>query len=321
MLHIAELSESDAITTYPISTMIWSGSTKFCDSVVLADSPEYGRMLFLDGELQSATADERIYHETLVHPALCATAGISNKRVLVIGGGEGATVREVLRWSSSSVSEVVWVDIDTELVELCKEHLAWAPHVYDNPRVKFLGRDIKDLITETKGGLETALIAKFDVIILDLPDPDGDTGYLYSTAFWKDMKGLLRSSESRLVTHVGPVRPFGNLGEGLQRVWNGANIAGIDAWKYGFYQIIIPSFQGSWGFWLTGPGPFTTRRESICLPASLHVVDVEQMIQWALPPKVWRKALELIPTTVAFGVCTVFMPHVCACTVEYSDSE
>ena len=307
MLHIVEVSESDAQTTYPVSRTLWSGSTKFCESVVIAESPEYGRLLFLDGELQSASADERIYHETLVHPALCATAAIPDKRVLVVGGGEGATVREVLRWSS--VAEVVWVDIDTELVELCKEYLDWAPHVYTNPRVKFLGHDIQSLIP----GLGT-----FDVIILDLPDPDGDTGYLYSPAFWKDIKGLLRSSESRLVTHVGPVRPFGNIGAGLQRVWKEST---IEAWKYGFYQITIPSFQGSWGFWLTGSSPFTTRRESICLPASLHVIDVEQMLQWALPPKVWRRALDQIPMTVAFGSCNIFMPHVCACSVEYTDSD
>jgi len=316
MLHIVEQSESDAMTTYPISKTIWSGSTKFCESVVIADSPEYGRLLFLDGEIQSASADERIYHESLVHPVMVATSALNHKRVLVVGGGEGATVREVLRWSS--VDEIVWVDIDTELVELCKEYLGWAPHVYDNPRVTFLGRDIQSLIPELG---QSGKSEKFDVIILDLPDPDGHTGYLYSPAFWKDIKGLLQSSESRLVTHVGPVRPFGNLGAGLQRVWKEANIGGFDAWKYGFYQITIPSFQGSWGFWMSGCSPFTMRRESISLPASLHVVDIEQMIQWALPTKLWRRALEQIPMTVAFGACNIFMPNVCACTVEYSDSD
>jgi spermidine synthase len=319
MLHIAEISESDAMTTYPVSNVIWSGATRYCNSVVFANSPEYGRMLFLDGELQSAAADERIYHESLVHPVMVATSAIDNKRVLVVGGGEGATVREVLRWSSSSVSEVVWVDIDTELVNLCQEHMDWAPHVYTNPRTKFLGRDIQQLIAETKAGLETPLIGKFDVIILDLPDPD--EGYLYSAAFWKDIKGLLRSSESRLVTHVGPVRPFGDLGAGLQRVWKEATVGGFEVWKYGFYQITIPSFQGSWGFWMSGHAPFSMRRESINLPTSLHVVDAEQMVQWALPPKVWRRALEAIPMTVAFGASNTYLPHVCTCSVEYTDSD
>ncbi len=306
MLHIAEVSESDAMTTYPVSRTLWSGSTKFCDSVVIAESPEYGRLLFLDGELQSASADERIYHESLVHPVMAATADIRDRRVLVIGGGEGATVREVLR---CPVAEVIWVDIDAELVSLCREHLGWAPHVYTNPKVKYLGQDIQELIPS---------LGKFDVIICDLPDPD--QGYLYSAAFWKDIKGLFRSSESRLVTHVGPVRPFGDIGAGLQRVWKEANIGGIDPWKYGFYQITIPSFQGSWGFWMSGSAPFSTRRESISLPGSLHVVDVEQMIHWAQPPKVWRRALESIPTTVAFGVCTIFRDHICDCTIQYSDS-
>lgn len=309
MLHIAELSESDALTTYPIHNTIWSGSTKWCNSVVIAESREYGRLLFLDGELQSASTDERIYHESLVHPVMVATDSIINRRVLVVGGGEGATVREVLRWSS--VSEIVWVDIDTELVALCREHLRWAPHVYDNPRVKFLGHDIQGLI---------AGLGKFDVIILDLPDPDGNTGYLYSSAFWKDIKGLFRTPESRIVTHVGPVKPVGNIGAGLERVWKEANIGGIEPWKYGFYQITIPSFQGSWGFWVSGFAPFSSRREANSLPASLHVVDVEQMMQWTFLPKMWRKAIDAMSPSLAYGLCSTYTPHICTCTIEYSDS-
>ena len=116
---------SDTTSSYSIQKCIWGGKTEFGE-VVLAISPIYGKMLFTDKELQSAESDERIYHEHLVHPILNATANISDKRVLVVGGGEGATVREVLKWPENLVKEIVWVDIDRTLVNLCKQYLQYA---------------------------------------------------------------------------------------------------------------------------------------------------------------------------------------------------
>jgi spermidine synthase len=312
---ITEISESDAQTSYPVSDILWTGKTAACDSVIFAESKVYGRMLFLDGELQSASSDERIYHESLVHPVLVATRDIPNKRVLVIGGGEGATVREVLRWGPFAVANVVWVDIDTELVDLCKEHLDWAPHVYDNPRVQFIGDDIQKVLPT---------LGQFDVIILDLPDPDGATGYLYSVSFWKDLQMHL-GPNGRLVSHVGPVHPSGNIGEGVQRIWTGVKSAGLDPWVSGFYSVPIPSFQGSWGFWISGDQPFASmnNREIVQLPSSLHVVDVEQLCQWARPPLMWRSALNYqVVAGVAVGVCSQYtaqrIPY-CYCREEEAD--
>ena len=285
---ITELSESDAMTTYPLRYIMWSGRTQFSE-VKIARSLTYGTMLFLDGELQSTSSDESIYHESLVHPVMAATQA---KRVLVVGGGEGATVREVLRWNS--VTEVFWVDIDVELVELCKEHLGWAKNVYTDPRVQFIGRDIKDV-------LPTAGL--FDAIILDLPDPDGDTGFLYSEEFWVLIKACLRSEDSRVVTHTGPVKPSGLIGDGLQRVWVSANNSGIEPWISGFYQITIPSFQGAWGFWISGINTLIALKNPL---QDAKVVDAEQLAQWAYPPIVWRTVLEAQRTTgYAFGSCNI----------------
>jgi len=303
-MNIIEKSESDTQTSYPITKTVWSGKTKYCESVVIADSPTYGRMLFLDGEIQSASVDEHIYHESLVHPIMVASKG-QYKRVLVVGGGEGATVREVLRWS---VDEVVWVDIDTELVELCKEHLGWAPHVYTDPRVKFIGKDIREVLPT---------LGTFDIIILDLPDPDSESE-LYGPAMWSAYKSALTG---HIVTHVGPVRPFGNIGDGVQRVWSSARAGGFLPWVSGFYQITIPSFQGSWGFWIDGMNPLVYTR-NVYIPC-LRVVDMEQLIQWAYPPSLWRKILESQNTnpTSAGGSCMMYMSPVCSCQYEYSTDE
>jgi spermidine synthase len=268
-----EHSEADATTTYPLTERVYVGCTTTGTNVVIADSPAYGRMLFLDGELQSAAADEHIYHETLVHPAMALAA--TRRRVLVVGGGEGATVREVNRWSG--VERVDWVDYDGELVQLCRQHLKWAPYAYSHPLIRYMAADIR--------GAWSNLLTEYDVIILDLPDPDGDTGYLYSDEFWADVKGRLAPG-GRLVTHCGPVRPFGDIGAGFQRVR-----AAMGAGDVGFYSIGIPSFQGDWGFWLwcKEGAPF---REDPRLPLGLRVVDASQMHTWATRPLVWRSALQ-----------------------------
>jgi spermidine synthase len=271
--YITEISESDANTSYPIRRRIWSGRTAACESVVIADSDTYGYMLFLDGELQSAEADERIYHESLVHPIM---AGLpEGARVLVVGGGEGATVREVLKWRPSHVD---WVDIDPELVALCAEHLDWAPDVLHDSRVVYRPQDIREFLGSA--GL-------YDAIILDLPDPDGDTGYLYSPPFWVNMNSHLNVG-GRLVTHVGPVRPFRGGGEGLQRV--ARESCGLFR-PEGFYSICIPSFQGSWGFWLYVKSPTEAPFDFIDSFRDVGplVADAGQMRAWATPSPIWRR--------------------------------
>jgi spermidine synthase len=282
---ITEVSESDTRTSYPVSEIVWKGKTKACDSVILADSPVFGRMLFLDGELQSAAVDEHIYHEALVHPAM-AGAG-THQRVLVVGGGEGATVREVLRWAPDLVD---WVDIDEELVELCTEHLQWAPHIFRNPLVHYHAADIRTVLPS---------LGLYNVIILDLPDPDGETGYLYSEAFWYDIMGHL-AIDGRLVTHCGPVRPFGRIGEGFQRIRSTLVSADLPIMKNNFYSQMIPSFQSEWGFLLfiysDSEEPFDYLEEEVYLSANLRTVDRRQLIAWANPTKLWRNALRSIQT-------------------------
>jgi spermidine synthase len=298
---ITEVSESDAQTSYPITQRVWEGRTAF-QEVVIADSPTYGRMLFLDGELQSASADEHIYHSALVHPVMgrlpagrCASA-----RVLVVGGGEGATVREVLRWG---VAAVDWVDIDGELVSVCEDHLGWAPGVLRDPRVRYVAVDIRDWLRSVIGGPASAFAeashtgnaargsgCTYDVIILDLPDPDGDTGYLYSPDFWQDIQRFLKT-DGLFVTHVGPVRPYDGIGEGAKRVVETAREGGIKLTRDGFYHIGIPSFQGEWGFWMGSVGCLG---ETWMVLEDEDVADADQMNAWARPSRVWKTAVSAL---------------------------
>lgn len=272
---ITELSESDTRTSYPITNWVWNGKTAVCDDVKIADSPVFGRMLFLDGELQSAAADEHIYHETLVHPVM--TGSPANARVLVVGGGEGATVREVLKWDPACVD---WVDIDGELVALCKTHLKWAPSVASHPNVHYYAEDIAKALTR---------LDMYDVIILDLPDPDGDTGFLYSDTFWYDLHDHLTPG-GRIVSHCGPVRPFGDIGAGFQRLLRQFG-------KEGFYSQTIPSFQSEWGFlsWPSLPPPELIYNAGNRFPKTNRAVDMIHVVALASGLSfLWQTAVDAL---------------------------
>ena len=273
---------ADVHSNYPLSRCFWAGKTGFQD-VVIAESPTYGRVLFLDGELQSASADEAIYHEHLVHPVLSAYSDIPNKKVLVVGGGEGATVREVLRWSASSVVSVDWVDIDGDLVNLCRQHLGWGlPSVYEDSRLTFYPMDINKF-------LDRVGTPVYDVIILDLPDPDVDelildnsqSDRLYGTKFNARILSHL-SGNGGLVSHCGPIRPGTDekvCRSGLH--WLRTTL--FDGMHLAPYHVCIPSFQGSWGF-LMNASPLETDP----FPAGLRVMDKltrHMAFNW---PAYWR---------------------------------
>ena len=106
------------IYQHGVNRILASKRTNF-QEMQIVETGAYGKALVLDGKWQSCTGDEFLYHEPLVHPAMIAHG--NPKRVLILGGGEGATAREVLRWKC--VERAVMVDIDGEVVAACREHL------------------------------------------------------------------------------------------------------------------------------------------------------------------------------------------------------
>src|SRR6202171_6546069 len=114
-------------------------------SVAVMRTAAFGKMLVLDGDTQSSQADEKIYHESLVHPAMASVDDRSE--VLILGGGEGATLREVLR--DPSVRRCTMVDIDGQVVELAKQYLPeWSDGAFDDPRARVIIGDALRFIKE-----------------------------------------------------------------------------------------------------------------------------------------------------------------------------
>lgn len=166
---------------HAIEETYFAGRTPFQDVAVLR-TETFGKMLVLDGDTQSSQRDERIYHETLVHPALAAVD--DRAQVLILGGGEGATLREALR--RPDVRRVTMIDIDGDVVELCKRHLPeWSDGAFESDRARVI---IGDALAFLRDDRET-----YGVIVSDLtePLPDSPSNPLFCDAVFRDVKARL----------------------------------------------------------------------------------------------------------------------------------
>ncbi len=148
---------------HAIDETYFAGRTQF-QSVAVLRTAVFGKMLVLDGDTQSSQADEKIYHESLVHPALASVDRRSE--VLILGGGEGATLREVLR--APGVRRCTMVDIDGQVVELAKRFLPeWSDGAFDDPRARVIIGDALTFLKEDRD--------RYDVVISDLTEPLADS--------------------------------------------------------------------------------------------------------------------------------------------------
>jgi spermidine synthase len=267
-------TSSEVSSKYPLEAVLWAGSTPFCSEVVIAKSEEYGRMLFTDGELQSTEGDEAIYHEHLVHPAVAtykALYGDKPLRVCVLGAGEGATCRELLKWSA--VKEIIWNDFDKYLVDLCRDFMGYCPSqiaeiFYPNQRVIHLNLDACKLLMD-----ET--LPPFDIIICDLPDPELEpaAGGLYSPAFWKNLYART-AADCVVMTHCGPVAPASVDGMALATsVRSAMSDAGFAGMRLG--KVAIPSFQSEWGFLVGTKANAVPDIDAAILPDNCRILDTD----------------------------------------------
>jgi spermidine synthase len=164
-----------------IEETYFAGRTAFQDVAVIR-TETFGKMLVLDGDTQSSQADEKIYHETLVHPALAAVD--DRREVLILGGGEGATLREVLR--RSDVARCTMVDIDGEVVELSKRFLPeWSAGAFDDPRARVMVGDALAFLRDDR--------ERYGAIVSDLTEPlaDSPSNPLFNDAVFADIKRRL----------------------------------------------------------------------------------------------------------------------------------
>jgi Spermidine synthase len=222
----------DLTMLHSIREVIYSGRSKF-QSIDIINTGSFGICLVLDGKIQSSETDEFIYHEALVHPAMLTHP--KPERVLIIGGGEGVTLREVL--AHKLVKKATMVDIDKEVVDVCHRLLpSFHQNSFDDSRAELHFANARKYLEESND--------KFDVIIIDLADPlaQGPARLLYTQEFYQIVKQRLQPDGIMSVQ----AEPAG---------WNDsqafAAIAGTLKSVFPIvrpYQAHIPSFLSLWGF-------------------------------------------------------------------------
>ena len=177
---------------FRVEEVLFSGKSKYQTIEIISNSL-LGKVLFLDGKIQSAQVDEFVYHESLVHPSMVASP--DPRRVLILGGGEGATLREVLR--HDSVERAVMVDIDRDLVEICREQLPeWSAGAFEDSKTDLVFGDAREYVR----GEGRA----FDVIVSDLTEPveSGPSVHLFTREFFQDVSRIL-SEDGVFVLQAG----------------------------------------------------------------------------------------------------------------------
>jgi spermidine synthase len=227
----------------------------YSDDVIFSRDTRYQRIvltawkddlrLFLNSHLQFSSRDEYRYHEALVHPGLSALP--QAKRVLVLGGGDGLAVREILRYPN--VEHVTLVDLDPEMTRLFSTHPMLTKlndHAFASPRVQVINADAFVWLDEHRD--------MFDFAVVDFPDPDNySIGKLYTTAFYRLLAHHIADGGSMVVQSTSPLfarQSYWSIVETLKS-------AGLNTHPYHVY---VPSF-GEWGYVLAMHGRYSPPTE------------------------------------------------------------
>jgi len=252
----------------------------YADEVIFARDTRYQRIvltkwkddvrLFLSSHLQFSSRDEYRYHEALVHPGLAALPGA--RRVLVLGGGDGLAVREILKYPD--VESVTLVDLDPDMTRLFSTHpylVTINQHSLTNARVHVINADAFVWLDQSS--------ESYDFIVVDFPDPTNySLGKLYTTAFYRLMAKHLSAQGLAVVQSTSPLfarQSYWCIVETLKQ-------AGLKTYPYHLY---VPSF-GEWGFALAGLHPYEPPER---LPDHLRYLSV------ALVPQLFQFANDMLP--------------------------
>jgi len=240
----------------------------YADEIIFARDTHYQHIvltrfkddirLFLNSHLQFSSRDEYRYHETLIHPGLSAIP--APRRVLVLGGGDGLAVREILKYPQ--IESITLVDLDPEMTRLFSTN----PMLTRLNQKSFLSAKVRIINADAFPWIDTNT-DNYDFIVIDFPDPTNySLGKLYTTAFYKAVARHLSEQGLMVVQSTSPMfarDSFWCIAETIKE-------AGMMTYPYHVY---VPSF-GEWGFVIAGHHEY---KPPATLPAGLRFVDLKGM--------------------------------------------
>lgn len=250
-------------------------------NIIFAKSSPYQRLvltkqghdlrLFLNANLQFSSTDEYRYHEALVHPAMASVK--DPKSVLVIGGGDGLAVREILKYPS--VKKIVMVDLDPEMTRLFSSHellTALNQNALKSEKLKIYNEDAFMWLKDIKDNPQRP---NFDVVIIDVPDPSNfSVGKLYSVTFFKLLKNVLHEGSIFVVQSTSPLIA-------RKSYWCVFNTVQSSGFLASAYHAYVPSF-GEWGFVIGTFKPYVRPEKYLSDLKYMSVETADQMFYF--PP-------------------------------------
>lgn len=231
-LWFTEDHSKDAKFSIRVEKQLYSGKSDF-QRIDVFESKEFGKFFTLDGYIMITEKDEFIYHDMIVHVPMATNPNI--KKVLVIGAGDGGTVRELVRYDS--IEKIDMVEIDKLVVDVCREYFPRSTSGLDDERVSLYFKDGLKFVREK--------IDAYDLIIVDSTDPIGPGEGLFTRDFYKNCYRALKKDGILVNQHESPF--YENYAKSMQRAHKRIReffpIAKV-------YQVHIPTYAS--GHWLFG---------------------------------------------------------------------
>jgi len=233
-LQIKEYHGKDFGLFFEPSSILYDQSSSF-QHITVIETESAGRVLLLDGLVMFSELDEFLYHEMITHP--CMVSHPAPKKVLVIGGGDGGTVRELLKYP---VEEIILVEIDPEVIEVSKRFFPKIADSLNSEKVEIINSDGAEFLRNSR--------EIFDIIIVDSSDPVGPSLSLFTETFIDDVlshlseKGFYVSQSGSPIFHGKHLKEFFNL---VRRKFKNADI----------YLVPVISYPGTiWSFTVGSSG-------------------------------------------------------------------
>lgn len=217
--------------SYRVTDLLLRKQTKY-QLLEILETPEFGRLMLLDGKVMVTDRDEHIYHEMLVHPAMLIHP--APKRILVVGGGDGGTIREIVR--HPAVEKAVLAEIDDEVIEASKKYFPVLTSGLSDPRVELQIGDAAELVRTTK--------ERFDICFIDCtdvagPGPTEIAGTLITDEFLDNLRSIMTEDGIMVAQSETPVYSTAYLKNYTRRL--------KERYKHvAAYAIMVPSYAGLW---------------------------------------------------------------------------
>ncbi len=265
---------------FKVEATLFSGRSEY-QNVDIVETVAHGRMLLNDGIVMISERDEFCYHEMIAHVPLFTHP--DPRRVLIIGGGDGGTAREVLR--HPGVERVVMVEIDKLVVDACREHMPSVSGALDDPRLTLLYEDGVQYVKESD--------ERFDIAVIDSTDPVGPAAPLFDSAFYGNTATLLGEDGIMITQSESPFYDpeiqrsmFGNQRAHFKRLH-----------MYLFSTLTYPGGLWSFGFASKGPCPLSDfdpeRATAAGLPTRYYNPEMHRAA-FALPTFVTEQLSDLL---------------------------